>query len=326
MDAKTGGHDTEEGGSMKSQHFRIMALAATALLAPIATLATTPSRGTVYLSTLSGSLYRLAYAYDGAATFTLMQPLHVAALPRGGGVRVLADGRVAIVGAGSVSLYDPRARTVQIASSMTNANSVAINANGSGLWVGWKDTALSSIPLAPFGNGTPHSVSGDDSVASMVAFTPGDGVFYTTGGEFESGHFGRIDMTTFVTTRIASSTFSTGIVHDAWSQTLITAGLGHARQIDPHAPEDPLSQRDDSAAGENYLVLEPTGDGHAIGTRSGAKARLVLLDYSASQRIGDPSSILVSAEIQGLSDLSGAAGFDRDLIFTDGSDPVATAF
>lgn len=86
-----------------------------------------------------------------------------------------------------------------------------------------------------------------------------------------------------------------------------------------------MNGRDDSAAGENYLVLEPIGEGHALVTRSGTSARLVLLVYSASQRVGDPSSNLASAEIPGLSDLSGAPGLDGDLIFGDGLDPSATA-
>lgn len=282
-----------------------------------------PSRGSLYLSALGGTLYRTSYVYDGAALFSVARPVPVALLRRGGSVRVLPDGRVAVVGAGYVSIYDPRRHAVALVSSSTNANTVTLDPSETRLWVGWKDTALSEVPLSPLANGTAHAVGGDDTVATMLAFAPGQGAFYTTGGEFENGHFGRINLATFSTVRVAASAYATGVVYDSYSQTLITAGLGRARQMAPSSPATVLSARDDSVSGENYLILEPTGQGQLIGTRSGGEAHVVLIDFAASGRIGDASTTRHSAVLGMITDLSGGAGWDGDLVFDDSFDPPA---
>lgn len=283
----------------------------------------TPSRGTLYLSALGGTLYRASYAYDGNALFTVSPPVPIALLRRGGSVRVLPDGRVVVVGAGYVSVYDPRRHAVALVNSLTNANTVTLDPSAAKLWVGWKDTALSEVPLSPLANGTAHAVGGDDTVATMLAFAPGQGAFYTTGGEFENGHFGRINLATFSTARVSASAYATGVVYDPYSQTLITAGLGRARQMAPSSPATVLSTRDDSVGGENYLILEPTGQGQLIGTRSGGEARVVLIDFAASGRIGDTTTTLHSAVLSTITDLSGGAGWDGDLVFGDSFEPPA---
>jgi hypothetical protein len=206
---------------------------------------------------------------------------------------------------------------VALVNSLTNANTATLDPSGTRLWVGWKDTALSEVPLSPLANGTAHAVGGDDTVATMLAFAPGQGAFYTTGGEFENGNFGRINLATFSTTRLAASAYATGVVYDPYSQSLITAGLGRARQMAPSSPATVLSARDDSATGENYLILEPTGGGHLIGTRSGGEARVLLIDFSLSGRIGDATTSLHSAVLSTITDLSGGAGWDGDLVFSD---------
>jgi len=284
--------------------------------------AVAPSRGAVYLSQINGALYFVPYVFDGT-TMTLSTPRAVAQLPRGGGVQVLPDRRVAVVGAGAVSIFDPHAGTVLVAASQNNANTVMVDPDVARLWVGWKDTPLSEVPLAPFGAGTAHNVSGDDGVATMIAITPLDGAFYTTGGESENGSFGRMDLATFATTRLAASVFATGIVYDGATGTLLTAGLGHARQVQSSAPAAVVSSRDDTATGENYLVLTPTGDKHYLGTRFGGNGRVVMIDATATGLVGDPTSILVSTTTGAVTDLSGALGVDMDSVFYDGLDGVA---
>ncbi len=284
-----------------------------------------PSRGTLYLSALGGTLYRASYVYNGAGSFVVSTPVPVALLRRGGSVRVLPGGRVVVVGAGYVSVYDPRTHTVALVNSLTNANTAALDPSGTTLWVGWKDTALSEVPLSPLANGTAHAVSGDDTVATMLAFAPGQGAFYTTGGEFENGHFGIINLATFSTTRVTAAAYATGVVYDSYSQTLITAGLGRARQVAPSSPANLLSARDDSITGENYLILEPTGQGQLIGTRTGGEARVVLIDFSASGRIGEATTTLHSTVLGTITDLSGGAGWDGDLVFSDAFEPPAVS-
>jgi hypothetical protein len=277
-----------------------------------------PISGAVYVSDLSGPLYRVRYTYDGEHPPLLGAPEQVATLPRGGGARGLRDGRVAVVGAGIFSVYDPRDASVVTVGTMTNANALQISPDGSRMWTGWKDTVLSDVPLAPLAPGTPRALTGDDLVATMLAFTPGDGVYYTTGGEFAEGNFGRIDLATFSTTRIASGVFATGVVHDRYSNTLITAGIGRATQRAPSAPDVVLSSRDDAATGENYLVLEPTGEGHLIGTRYGSEFRLIFIDHAADGRIGAPSTRYFSLPVPGITNSSGGLALDLDLLHWNG--------
>jgi hypothetical protein len=142
---------------------RALALALTLSAAAAPVTAATPSRGTAYLSSIGGTLFRASYYFDGA-TLTVSSATPSAATVRGGGALRLPDHRVVVVGAGNVSLYDPIAHTLELASSMTNANTATFDPNGTRLWVGWKDTPLSEVPLDPFGNGTPHNVTGDDAV------------------------------------------------------------------------------------------------------------------------------------------------------------------
>lgn len=277
-----------------------------------------PISGAVYVSDLGGPLYRVRYTYDGEHPPVLGAPERVATLPRGGGARGLRDGRVAVVGAGIFSVYDPRDGSVATVGTMTNANALQVSPDGSRMWTGWKDTVLSDVPLAPLAPGTPRALTGDDLVATMLAFTPNDGVFYTTGGEFAEGNFGRIDLAAFATTRIATGVFATGVVYDRYSDTLITAGVGRATQRAPSAPAVVLSNRDDTATGENYLILEPTGDGIAFGTRYGSEFRLVFIDYAAEGRIGAPSTRFYSLPVPGITNSSGGLALDLDLMHWNG--------
>ena len=221
------------------------------------------------------------------------------------------------VSVGSVHRIDPDRGTVTTVSAMNNANTVSFDPAGA-LWAGWKDTPLASVPTSPLAACMTHVVSGDDVVATMVAFTPANGAFYTTGGELESGNFGRINMATFTTQRLLAAANATGAVFDPFSGHLIVAGLGRAKQIAPGNPTVVLSSRDDSASGEIYLVLQADGRGHLFGTRFGPQARLVLIDYSATGLVGAASSVIVSVPIPGITNLLGEAGVDANSIFKDG--------
>jgi hypothetical protein len=145
-------------------------------------------------------------------------------------------------------------------------------------------------------------------------------VFYSTGGT-SAGDFGRIDLNTFTTTRLVAATNATGLIYDTFSKSLILSALGHATQRNPASPLVVVSARDDSGAGENYLLLRPDGVGHLFGSRFGGSGsnpnggRLVLIDYSATGLIGDASTIFVSAPI--VDGLSGGVAVDT-AIFADG--------
>lgn len=299
---------------------RITLLCWTLLMASTASAAT-PTRGTVYVGTVTTghSVYKIDYAYDGADTLTTSEPVLLSGAPGGSyGYAVIPHRYLLVVGQGQAARIKLATGEVTRASPNNNGNTVVMDPDGVTAWAGWKDTALSSIPLEPFGDGTPHAVSGDDGVATEIAFTPTHGVFYTTGGEDRNGNVGTIDMTTFHATRALSNTEATGIRYDPFSDRIIFAAFGKAHEIDPANPNVILSSRDDSADGD-YKDLVPDGMGHLLAARYGATtSALVLLDYTETGLIGDPSTRYVSAPIA----VGGVAGLAYDpILFSDDFEP-----
>jgi hypothetical protein len=288
---------------------------------PTESNAATPTQGIVYLSALAGpgSLYRVDFQYDGASSLTVSTPQRLATLLQvGGGLRLGPDHFVYVVGGGEVYRVDPDNGAYTHVNSGNNANIGSFDPSGNLLWAGWQNSTLSSVPIDPLATGSPHAMSGDDSIVTTVAFSPANGVFYTTGADFDSGNFGRVDMTTFVTQRLLSNARATGVIYDGFSGHLIVAGVGRAKQIAPANPSVVLSSRDDSVAGENYLMLQADGRGHLFGTRFGPAARLVMIDYSASGLIGAADTVMLSVPLPGLTGLSGEAAVDPNSIFKNG--------
>jgi hypothetical protein len=273
-----------------------------------------PAKGTAYIGAAFGThnVYKVKYDYDGIGSMTATATI-LTTLPTAADALIVPDGDIIVAGQGP-NVYKVNSTTGAFAtvSASNNGNTVSLDPSGTSVWIGWADTSPSQVPLDPFANGTPHSVDGDDGSVTSLAFTPHDGVYYSNGGE-SVGNFGRIDLTTFTTTRLMAATFAATVHYDRFSSSLIMAGIGHAIQVDPADPTTPLSTRDDSALGEDYLMLRPDGRGHLFGTRwGGGGDRLVLVDYSASGLIGDPSSIVVSAAL--VDGLSGGVAVDTSIL------------
>lgn len=273
------------------------------------------SKGTVYIGAAFGihQLYKVDYDYDGIGAMTATATVLVT-LPTAADAQIVSGGDIVVAGQGpNTYRVDASTGSFTTVSSGNNGNTVSLDPSGASVWIGWTDTSPSQVPLFPFGNGVPHSVSGDDSVITSLAFTPNNGVFYSTGST-GTGNFGTIDLTNFTTTRLLVGSFADTVHYDPFSRSLILAEGGQAIQYDPAAPGVLLDRRDDTGAGENYLMLRPDGRGHLFGTRFGGGDRLVLVDYSATGLIGDPSTIIVSAPLP--NGVSGGVAVDTS-IFAD---------
>lgn len=271
------------------------------------------TKGTVYIGAAFGThnVYKVDFDYDGIGSMTATATI-LTTLPTAADALIVPGGDIIVAGQGP-NVYKVNAATGTFAtvSAGNNGNTVSLDQGGASVWIGWTDTSPSQVPLDPFADGTPHSVDGDDGTVTSLAFTPADGVYYSNGGE-GSGNFGRIDLTTFTTTRLMTATFADTVHYDRFSNSLILAGTGHAIQFDPAEPTTPLSTRDDTSLGEDYLMLRPDGRGHLFGTRWGGGDRLVLVDYSATGLIGDASSIIVSATL--VDGLSGGVAVDTSIL------------
>jgi len=277
------------------------------------------AKGTVYIGAAFGTHYvhKVEFDYDGIGSMTASATI-LTTLPTAADALVVPGGDLIVAGQGpNVYKVNSATGTYATISAGNNGNAVSLDPGGASVWIGWTDTSPSQVPLNPFANGTAHSVSGDDSTVTSLAFTPGNGVYYANGGT-SSGNFGTINLTTFTTARLKAATFADNVHYDRFSRSLILAGTGHAIQLDPANTATPLSTRDDTAAGENYLMLRPDGRGHLFGTRYGGGDRLVLVDYSATGLIGDASTIIVSTVIVNgavpVNGLSGGVAVDTSIL------------
>jgi len=273
-----------------------------------------PAHGTVFIGAAFGThnVYKVEFDYDGVGSMTASATI-LATLPTAADALIVPGGDIVVAGQGpNVYKINTASGAFDTVSAGNNGNTVSLDPSGASVWIGWSDASPSQVPLDPFANGTPHSVAGDDGSVSSLAFTPHDGVFYSNGGE-NLGNFGKIDLAAFTTTRLMTATYATAVHYDRFSSSLVMAGIGRAIQVDPADPTTPLSTRDDSAAGENYLMLRPDGRGHLFGTRWGGSGDgLVLVDYSATGLIGDPSTILVSTPL--VNGLSGGVAVDTSIL------------
>ena len=257
----------------------------------------TPIRAAAYVAELQTErLYRIAFRWDGAATLEVDSPQLIATAQAGGGVH-FADDLVYVTGAGSVTRVVLGSGTTSTVSTFNNANACSADSGRAFLYCGWH-FGLSRVPLQPLANGTLVPLMGADTNLTNIVFTPAHGIFYSTGTEAIIGDFGSLDLGSGNTVRLQTNAFATGITWDRFSARILLANLGRARLIDP---------------------ANPSVRGHAIGTLCcTTEARLVLLDYSSSGSLSDPSTLLASATLSGLSQLSGEAAFDRDRLFAGG--------
>jgi hypothetical protein len=272
-----------------------------------------PAKGTVHIGAAFGvhNVYKVEFDYDGIGSMTASATT-LTTLPTAADALVVPGGDLIVAGQGqNVYKVNSTTGTFTTVSSGNNGNAVSLDPSGASVWIGWTDTSPSQVPLNPFANGTPHSVSGNDSTVTSLAFTPGNGVFYSNGG-VGLGNFGSINLTNFTTVRLMASTYAENVHYDKFSRSLILAGTGRAIQVDPANPATPISTRDDTALGENYLMLRPDGRGHLFGTRYGGVDRLVLVDYSATGLIGDASTIIVSTVL--VNGLSGGVAVDTSIL------------
>ena len=286
-----------------------LAIALGLTAAPIAHSAT-PTSGKVYLACAFGThfVYAVDYAFDGT-TLTVGAPTTITTLPTAADVLVAPDGDLIVGGqgvfcGGCIYKVNVATGTVESRNAGNNNNALSIDPSGTLVYAGWVSTGPSEVPIAPFSDGVVRAVTGDNDTVTTIAFTPANGVFYAIGAG-GAGDFGQVALgTSYVTTRTLINVPATSLHYDPYSATLISSGGGMCIQIDPANPGAILSSRND-APGENYIELEPDGKGHLIGNRHTATGGLVIIDYSASGLIGDPTTVISAAVLPTITGLSG---------------------
>ena len=248
-----------------------------------------------------------SFSWDGAALSGTAATL--AALPGltvDGSLAIGADGNIYSGRAGRVLQINPVTGEVQNVASGVNNNVTSIDPAGTTVYVGWKDTDLATLATGnTFGPGTPRNVTGDDQVATGLAWEPNGTVWYTTGGENPGnfGNVGRMDLTNYVTTRAISTISATTITYDPFTGHLFTAGVNGIAQIDPVTNTVVSTWVNPRGAGLFIQNLQATGEGHLVAFDSGnSDALLRLWDFSNGSRlIGQPDTINASVAVPVLS-------------------------
>ncbi|MBX9583821.1 MAG: PEP-CTERM sorting domain-containing protein [Gemmataceae bacterium] len=166
---------------------------------------------------------------------------------------------------------------------------------------------LASYPGTLTANGTPHAVTGDDTAIDTISWDADGNAYYTASGAGGFGAFGRIDMTTFTTTRLLSGVEAAhGMTFDPYTGTLILFGDSHVSQIDPADPTVILSDLDLSGFGFNFDQGTTDGKGHVFAADNGG--RLLFLDITTSGLVGAPDfgvAPFLAANLDDIAPLSG---------------------
>jgi hypothetical protein len=179
------------------------------------------------------------------------------------------------------------------------------------VWTSGEPGVPASIPLDPLANGTAHPVTGDDKGLDSIAWKDQSHAFYTSSGIGGFGHFGTIDLRTFTTSCVKSSSGACqifpaahGMAFDPFTGTIIIFGDSHITQIDPSTLLV-LSNR--TVNGMSFDQGTVDGSGHLFVASNGGT--LFFEDYSSTGRIGVSGSFFKNPFlVGGLDDVAPLAG------------------
>ncbi|MBU6399477.1 MAG: DUF11 domain-containing protein, partial [Verrucomicrobia bacterium] len=158
-------------------------------------------------------------------------------------------------------------------------------------WSAWSGSPLIEVPLNPFGNGIPHTLSGDDTSVLTLAWDPAGNVYYTSSG----GGFGLIDLTNFVTSRKLTPPADHGMAYDPYTGTLMVSGGNHISQISANPTNmQVISDLDLGTRGISVQFDQGTVDGQGHVFFADNNGKLVFVDYSASKLIGATNNFVTA--------------------------------
>ena len=271
--------------------------------------------GDLFFTTFNGgnNVHKVSYNFDGT-TFSLGAVGNLAATPGADGIIFAPDGDLLVGGQGNaVHKVDPGTGTFVSITPNATAFHLALDPSGDFFYASSiPGNPIATVPLDPaFANGTAHSIVGDDSAVTSIAFV-GSTAYYTTSGSGGVGSFGTIDLTanpqaaaTYTTTRIlASLPAAHGMVFDPFTGDLMLFGEGHITQIDPVTH---LIVSDLAVAGVNFDQGAVDGKGHAfVASNTGT---LAFVDYKTSGLINDAGNFFANPFLaSALDDVAPLAG------------------
>jgi uncharacterized repeat protein (TIGR01451 family) len=244
-----------------------------------------------YTLNTNPSVWKIHFKYDGS-TLTASNNVKITALPGADGLIFNPDGSLLVGGQGSpVYKVDATTGKYKTASSGVGAFHMSADPSGTQAWASGIPGTPSSIPLNPFGNGTPHKLTGDNTKIDTIVFAPNGTAYYTSSPPNGPGDIGVINLTTFTTTRyIANLPAAHGLAFDPYTSDLVAFGHGHITQINPNTMRV-ISDLDESGKGYDFDQGNTDGFGHAF-VASDNTGKIFFLDYSASGLVGATTNVV----------------------------------
>jgi len=279
---------------------------------------------TIFYTTFAGgqNVWKVEAKYTGDGTvgngtFSLLNDSNIASTTGADGIVFNPNsGKLLIGGQGNrVHEVNPVGGAFTTVAPGVDAYHLVVDPNKQVVWASSIPGSLSSVPINPFGTaGTPKTITGDDTLITSMAFTPGGTVFYTSSGGGGTGSFGTIDLSgvNAVTTRIlASLPAAHGMVYDPFSGDLILGGANEIAQIDPTNPSVIISSA--LFAGNQFDQGAVDGKGHIFWADNLGK--FFFMDYSTTNAVGDSNNFVSDAffksNLDDIAPLIGAGGTNQ---------------
>ncbi len=265
--------------------------------------------GEFYYTIFNGqpNVKKRTFTYDGATTFAISGATVIATTNGADGVIFAPDGDLIVGGQGNIiHKVNPGTGTV-VSRTAGGAASfhVSLDPSGAKVWTTGIPGALAEVSLTPFSNGVVHALSGPDTAITSISFDSTGQAYYTASGAAGTGNFGKIDLTTFTTTRFLSGVAAAhGMSFDPFTGDLMLFGDSHISQVDTTTM---TIVSDRIFAGMVFDQGAVDGTGHAfVASNTGD---MLFVDYKNTGQIGSLSNFsslqFLEANLDDIAPLSG---------------------
>jgi hypothetical protein len=263
-------------------------------------LLTTAASAQTFTKTLAFSRFadfpnikEVTLTYDmSLGTTTLTTPAWIAHTPGADGILFAPDGDLIIGGQGN-AVYKvdyPNFTYTGVTAGGVNSFHVMLDPRGDKVWTAGNLGELASVPLNPFANGTPVPLSGDDQEITHIVFAGGQ-AWYTASLPTGNGNFGRIDLTTGVTTRLFTDVpWAHGACYDCYTGDVMVFANDRIAQFDP-ATQTVVSQLNLAPLGQWINMDQGTSDGVGHIYVASNTGYIVFVDMTISGLVGSPDFV-----------------------------------
>lgn len=274
----------------------------------------------------TANIYRVSFTYVVGVKFSLGKLVGVACTNDFiDGLVFAPDGDLLVGGKGNgvhkVNLRTGAFSTIKLPQSVL-AFHLMLDPSGTKVWISGIPGQPATMSLPPDGKVTVHTLTGDDSWITTIAWDDAGNAYYTSSGAGGGGSFGRLDLATMTTKRILTGLPAAhGMVFDPYTRNLILMGSKHITQVSVGAA--PAIVSDLTAAVEPLDQGTVDGKGHLFAACN--CGNLLFVDYSASRKVADPGNFTKTVFLwNDLDDIAPLVGPGVDLAAVSPQDAQVT--